>query len=155
MQKNEDLSIFIKHYLDKNLDSQLSIGKNFLVKVWPYILVPYFRRIFVQTNLFSWPLEMNRSSAEDVGFFLKPLLAIHQHPVPVWSRMKLFVLTHLYKITATLLPHFDASNKTAINLSCFNYISNNFFLEKIMKIKIHSWKFIHQKIPFYSRQGWL
>ena len=40
MQKNKALSIFLKYYLDKNLDSQLSIDKNFLVKVQPLDLRP-------------------------------------------------------------------------------------------------------------------
>ena len=34
MQRNKDLSIFLKYYLDKEMDSQLSIDKIFLVKVW-------------------------------------------------------------------------------------------------------------------------
>ena len=34
VQRNKDLSIFLKYYLDKDLDSQLSIDKIFLVKVW-------------------------------------------------------------------------------------------------------------------------
>ena len=34
MQRNKVLSIFLKYYLDKNLYSQLSIDKIFLVKVW-------------------------------------------------------------------------------------------------------------------------
>ena len=39
MQKNKALSIFLKYYLDKNLDSQLSIDKNFLLKVWALSLI--------------------------------------------------------------------------------------------------------------------
>ena len=38
MQRNKVLSIFLKYYLDKNLDSQLSIDKNFLLKVWALVL---------------------------------------------------------------------------------------------------------------------
>ena len=37
VQRNKDLSIFLKYYLDKNLDSQLSIDKIFLVKVWALV----------------------------------------------------------------------------------------------------------------------
>ena len=64
-----DLSIFIKYYLDTNYNSQLSIDKIFLVKVWALLLIclrPRSMRIRPWERASSYPVILWKSRYNSV-----------------------------------------------------------------------------------------